>query len=202
MTEVDRLRLFVAIDIPSDLLKRLDHAVGPLKQRFPSARWAPIANQHVTLKFLGWTAVDRLDELSFRCEEVAKAHAPAALSLGGVGTFPGGRRMRVVWVGLEDPDGLTARVAAALDEALEPLGFEPEKRGYTPHLTLARFKTPQKLDEPLELPGNASEPFELTELVLYRSHLSPKGPRYEALNRFALEGGRAEDPRGPVENPP
>lgn len=191
----ERLRLFVAIDIPTSNLEHLAAAVAPLKVTFPSARWAGPTNQHVTLKFLGSVAGDRMDEIGHACAEVARTCEPAQLSLEGLGTFPGGRSMRVLWVGFVDRQGLLTKLAAELDRALEPLGFEAEKRAFTPHLTLARFKTPQRLEGPLPELKVPSEPFELSELVLYRSHLSPTGARYEGLGRFPL-GGQGRSPEG------
>ncbi|HYI46273.1 MAG TPA: RNA 2',3'-cyclic phosphodiesterase [Actinomycetota bacterium] len=183
------LRLFVAADLPPDHLERLDAAVAPLRRLFDDGRWAPIENQHVTLKFLGSVPEERLEGVVEAGAGVTIANAPGTLSLGDLGTFPSTKRMRVLWVGLLDPVGMLAGLASQLDQVLEPLGFEPEKRAFTPHLTLARFKTPRRLDAPLptvELPG---EPFGLNELVLYRSHLSPRGARYEALQRWPLGAG-------------
>ena len=162
--------------------------MAPLKRLYADGRWAPIENQHVTLKFLGSVPEDRLDGIVDAGAGVAGVTAPGTLSLGGLGTFPGGKRMRVLWVGLIDPLDLLAGLASRLDQALEPLGFEPEKRAFTPHLTLARFKTPRHLDGPLSALELPAEPFELSEVALYRSHLSPKGARYEALQRWPLGG--------------
>jgi 2'-5' RNA ligase len=95
--------------------------------------------------------------------------------------------MRVLWVGLHDSDKALVDLAKALDRGFEPLGFEPEKRDFTPHLTLARFKMPVRLDEPLpEIPVTDLPEFEVSALRLYRSHLSPKGARYEVVRDFPL----------------
>ena len=188
----ERLRLFVAVDLPPEHLERLEAAIASLKDTFEGGRWTPVENQHVTLKFLGSVASDRLDEISDACAGVARTSEPAPLSLEGLGTFPGGKRMRVLWVGLLDRRGLLTKLAAELDRAFEPLGFEPEKRAFTPHLTLARFKTPRRLEGPLPEVVLPSDSFELNDLVLYRSHLSPRGARYSALERWPFGSGRTE----------
>ena len=90
---------------------------------------------------------------------------------------------RVLWAGLADSDGRFATLAASLDRALEE-HFDPEGRAFTPHLTLARLAPPRNLREFVpDLVGTnvASEKFVASALVLYRSHLSPAGARYEPL---------------------
>ena len=187
---VERFRLFVAVDLPREHLDHIERAIEPVRGTFPDARWISIDNQHVTLKFLGPTPSDRMDEISKVCEIVGAGVAPASLSVTQLGSFPSRTRVRVLWVGLDDPHGVLARLAKDLESALEPLGYPAEERAFTAHLTLARLKAPQRLPDGLPDIALASlGPFEVGELVLYRSHLSPKGARYEALERFPLHGG-------------
>ena len=184
MTE--KIRTFIAIDIPDELLDSVAEEVEPLRARWALARWAPPANQHVTLKFLGATPTDLIPQIADVITAIAVEHDPAELSLTQLGSFPSKSRMRVLWVGLDDPAGLLAGVAGRLSERLAPLGFEPEQRKFAAHLTLARFKVPQKLTDPLPDLSLPQRAFSVSELVFYRSHLSPKGARYEALERFPL----------------
>ena len=186
MSDPKKLRLFVAFDVPRPLLERIAEAAAPLQARLPAARWTPIDNQHVTLKFFGWVPPEGLEGVAAACAEVAARHPAGAFSTSGFGVFPGPRRARVLWVGLEDRDGILGPLVEDLEAAMEHLGFERENRRFTPHLTLARFKTPQRIE--LDLLGQGPPPgrFDLHDLVLYRSHLSPKGPRYEALETFSL----------------
>jgi 2'-5' RNA ligase len=182
-----RVRLFVAATIPDELLQRLARSSEPLRRRWPAARWTDPANQHVTLKFLGWADAGMLDDVHAACRAVASANAPAKLSLGELGAFPSARRARVLWVGLEDPAGLLARIARGLDESLEPLGFPGEKRAFTAHLTLARMKTPVGVGEWPDVEIDPT-PWTSRTVTLFRSHLSPKGARYEALDEIPLGG--------------
>jgi 2'-5' RNA ligase len=183
---LQRLRLFIAVDVPRPHLERVAEAIGPLKQRWPDARWAPLDNQHVTLKFLGSVDADRVDEIAGCVARVAAERQPVSVSLNGLGTFPSDRRMRVLWVGFDDPAGSLGEVAGRLERCLEPFGFPAESRPFTPHLTLARWRTPERLSGPLEHHDLPPEPFLVSDLVLYRSHLSPTGAIYEALQRFPL----------------
>jgi RNA 2',3'-cyclic 3'-phosphodiesterase len=186
----DRLRLFVAVSIPIHLLEALAGATQDLHQTVPGGRWSPPENQHVTLKFLGLSPAERFEEIAAVVGSVSAGHPPAALRLAGLGSWPSRRRVRVLWVGLHDESELLAGLAAELDEALGPLGFEPEKRDFTPHLTLARWRTPVQLRIPLpDLPPDLRESFTVDAVELFRSHLSPKGARYEVLKSWPLTGG-------------
>jgi 2'-5' RNA ligase len=180
----ERLRLFVAVDAPPDQLEAVDDALEDLKKTLGGARWAPVANQHVTLKFLGSTPADLVDAVGDVCARAAAAERPSIVSIAGLGAFPSVTRARVLWAGIDDPNDLLATLARRLADDFAPLGYEPEKRSFTPHLTLARFKRPGRLGDLPELPG--LDPFSVTELVLYRSRLSPTGARYEVVERYPI----------------
>jgi RNA 2',3'-cyclic 3'-phosphodiesterase len=186
VNQSDRLRLFVAVDVPAQHLQFLADKTAPLREKWPG-RWAPIENQHITLKFLGWVDAAALDRAASICADAAADRSPVSLTLTGLGSFPSRRRMRVLWVGLNDPKGVLVDLAEALERGFESLGFEPEKRDFTPHLTLARFKMPIRLDEQLpDISVTELPEFDVAALRLYRSHLSPRGARYEVVREFPL----------------
>ena len=185
MTEPRPLRLFVAVSVPEEQLAWVEQQSGPLRGRWPDARWIPAENQHVTLKFLGPASADLLDPIVAACHHAAESRTVGTVSLGGLGVFPSSKRARVLWIGLDDPAGLLASVAGALDDPLAQLGFEPETRAFSPHLTVARFKRPTPLGELPSVPPPPG-PFPVAEFGLWRSHLSPKGARYECLATFGL----------------
>lgn len=187
VNEAKRLRLFVAVTPPAELLESLEQATRELRSLWSHARWIAPENQHLTLKFLGWSMPDRVDAIKDVIDLVARSHVPAEIGLEQLGSFPSSRRVRILWVGLDDPQGLLVKLAADLERAFEPLGYPAEERAFRPHLTLARFKNPIRLDQPLP----AHEPerfgrFEANELQLFQSHLHPRGARYEVLARFRL----------------
>lgn len=184
--ERQRVRLFVAVTVPAALLHAVAELTDDLRPRFPGARWTESANQHVTLKFLGWTNDDDVVAVHEACKAVAQRHAAATLSLGELGAFPSRKRVRVLWVGIEDPSGLLASVAGDLDDVLEPLGFEAEQRAFAAHLTLARLRAPLRMAGDWPAPPLPRSPWSCHELTLFRSHLSPRGARYEALGTFPL----------------
>lgn len=180
-----RLRLFFAASLPVELLERVEGAGRSLRERWPNARWAPVANQHVTLKFLGSVEEGLLEQLREVAAIVASGAEPAKLSLGGLGVFPSRTRARVLWVGLDDPAGLLASLSAGLDRGLEGLGFQSETRPFRAHLTLARFRTPVRAADLPEIElGDTS--FPVASFELFRSHLHPKGARYEIVSSYPL----------------
>jgi RNA 2',3'-cyclic 3'-phosphodiesterase len=184
----DRLRLFVAADVPAPLLDALQAATAPLRssEELAAARWTKPSNQHLTLKFLGWVDPGRRAEISAKIAAVAHSGEAGTVRLQGLGVFPSARRARVLWVGLDDPGGVLTSLAAAFDSALEPLGFEVEKRAFTPHLTLARFKPPASIKGVLDEVEVPESSFDVDHVALYRSRLHPKGASYEVLEAFRL----------------
>jgi 2'-5' RNA ligase len=182
------LRLFVAADVPPDHLDAVERATVELRDSLSDARWTSTDNRHVTLKFLGATDPDLLPQVESVVRSAAAAEGPGELELTGLGAFPSATRARVLWIGLNDPSNILTRLASGLERGFAPLGFEPEARSFTPHLTLARLKTPARLDPVPELDLSRLEPFELDRIALWRSQLSPKGATYERLGEFALGG--------------
>ena len=90
------VRLFVAVSIPRLHLERVDEEMRSFKDKVVNARWIDLENQHVTLKFLGSTPGDRVDDVGRICSMVASSHHPAPVSLTGAGAFPSPSRVRVL----------------------------------------------------------------------------------------------------------
>jgi RNA 2',3'-cyclic 3'-phosphodiesterase len=184
------LRLFVAVDVPQPVKDELSGRIARFRERIPLARWAPMSNWHVTLKFLGTTWPRLVEEVHRLVGQTAAGSVPIESRLTNLSVFPSPRRARVLWAGMEDPGGALVGLAEALDEALAE-DFTPEGRELTPHLTVARLGMPRDISEfAPDWVGMdvASDPFVIDRLVLYRSHLSPKGARYEPLESFPLGG--------------
>jgi 2'-5' RNA ligase len=179
------LRLFVAIEIPQEAKRAVETAIAPWRATFAAARWVPVENWHVTVKFLGQTWPRLRDWVEERVGEAAASCAAFDTRLEGVGTFPSARRARVIWAGFEDRTAGMAGLAHALDAALER-EFRPEQRAFTPHLTVARSDPP--LTVPATFEETAVEPvaFRVDRVVLFRSHLRRPAPVYEPVQAFAL----------------
>jgi len=181
------VRLFVAADVPEELRAAIEsQIVEPLRDSLPGARFTRPEGRHLTLKFLGNVADERVDEIAGAVREATNGHGAFDASFAEVGGFPNLRRPRVLWIGIGEGADALARLAGSLDTALEALGFAPEDRPFRGHLTLARFKQPKAVD--VVVPEVRLRGFPVDEIVLFRSHLHPKGARYEALEWFPLGG--------------
>lgn len=181
------MRLFVAVDVPDDIRDAIEsEIVGELRHVVAGARWTRPEGRHLTLKFLGNVAEDRVEEIGRTLGDVAVRDASFEARFAGIGGFPNVRRPRVLWIGVEEGSAELSELARAVESGFEPLGFEPEGRAFHGHLTLARFPSPRAIELP-DIDVRLRR-FPVAEVVLFRSHLHPKGARYEALRRFALGG--------------
>lgn len=189
--EARPLRLFAAADIPASHRAVVDAALEPWRELLPGGRWEAPEKWHVTLKFMGRTWPRLVAPVEEACGAAAASVEPFEVRLDGLGVFPGPARARVLWVGLDDPREGLGRLAAELEERLAA-DFPPEKRAFTPHLTVARFRVPVRVDgEALASVGVDAPPFTVDRLLLYRSHLlGPRGSRYEVVGEYPLAGSR------------
>jgi 2'-5' RNA ligase len=180
------MRLFVAVHVPDALQELLESdVVARLRPALPSARWTRREGRHLTLKFLGEVPEQRVAALAEAVGNAVRRHRGFSAAFARVGAFPSLRRPRVLWIGLGEGDAPMAALARDVDEAVEPFGFEREKRPFAAHLTLARFKVPAPVGS---LPAVAvpSSPFVVDEVVLFRSQLRRDGAIYTAVARFPL----------------
>ncbi|HSD20794.1 MAG TPA: RNA 2',3'-cyclic phosphodiesterase [Anaeromyxobacter sp.] len=192
-------RLFIALE-PTDLVRRRIAAIAAQLRRSAGraaeeVRWVAPENVHLTLQFLGAVPELRVEAVAEAVHAAAATSRPLALEVHGAGGFPNARRPRVVWAGIAGDVAALAALVQDLGRRLAPLGFAPETRPYSPHLTLGRARDGRgapglggALAEATQGDGVA---WRVSELVLFESHLSPKGPRYEALVRASL--GRAPE---------
>jgi 2'-5' RNA ligase len=187
------MRLFVAVDLSPEALAEAARVVHAIRERRGSldVRWVSDTNMHLTIRFIGHVA-ERVEELVAAVTEPVP-FPPFDITLGGCGAFPPSGAARVIWIGLAAGTSELERLSAVMDERLRPFGVAPEQRGYHPHLTLARAardkRLPRDVRDTLEHVTVRPATTHVTQAMLYRSHLSPRGPRYEKLSPIALLGG-------------
>jgi 2'-5' RNA ligase len=180
------LRLFVALDIPEDVRVAISALVAKLHRTCEHARWVRIEGAHVTLKFIGEVPAEKTEKIKAALANVPYP-APIEIIFRAVGFFPNERRPSVLWAGVEASPELSA-LAAAIENSLEPLGIARERRKFSPHLTLARFKFPEKI-EGLRAAIAAASHYDFgralaNEFHLYQSILKPGGAEYTRLATF------------------
>lgn len=180
----ERARLFVALDLPDEVRRALTEwrsaldAVHPLRLVDPSAL-------HATLCFLGWRFADEAKQIGATCAGVLRDVSGPSLSLGEVLWLPP-RKPRVLAVRLEDSASALRELQASLSAALSSGGwYEPEKRPYLAHVTLARVPGRIRV-RPAELTPPPGREFVASSVTLYRSRLERGGAQYEPLARVEL----------------
>jgi 2'-5' RNA ligase len=183
------MRLFVAVNLPSEVRGRLAAEQDRLRRAQADVSWVRPENIHVTLKFLGETDEKRLDRIRPALFEVARASASFRIRVSGLGSF-GGRIPRVVWVGVQEGAEPLSRLAQAVEAAMARLGFPKERRGFTAHITLGRVRSARNAEALLAAlaqpetgpPGSV----EVNQFELMQSELRPTGSVYTVLDRFPL----------------
>ena len=173
----ERLRLFCALRLPDDVLETL---VEWQALHVVRARAVPRDNLHITLAFLGWTDRERVDAVVSELRGAAAAAAPMRLEPVRY------RETRSVgMVVCSDEQGAAGALARDLHARLERLGvYEPERREWLPHLTVARFREQARLRPPLPETG----PIVPSEAAAYLSVLRPSGAEYVVLESVQLGG--------------
>lgn len=169
-------RLFVALDLPEDVVAALER----LCEGLPGVRWSEPEQFHLTLRFIGEVEQGTFYEIGEALAGVS--HAPFELALKGLGQFPPRGAPHTLWAGVEDPSGSLPSLRRRIERALVEAGLEPERRKFSPHVTLGRFRSPP----PEDRLGSylfrrnlfRTERFPVSSFALYSSRLRPEGSVY------------------------
>ena len=189
MTET--FRAFIAIDLPEGVKSFLSEAQQALKLHRFRVKWVRPQNIHLTLKFLGNTATADTDKILAAMTQAAKDCPVVSLAAKGIGVFPNANRPRVIWAGLKGQVEILANLQQTLDAHLADAGFPAETRPFKSHLTLGRVKgniAPARMKAAIdELEKFESEPFEINQVVLFKSDLRPAGAVYTKVVRVNFD---------------
>ena len=184
------IRCFLAVDLPDSLRPQLALVQGELKKSHADVRWVAVGNIHLTLKFFGNVPDLEIEALIQAAQEVAEEQAPFQLQVTVAGAFPNMKSPRVIWLGLGGDVIPLAQMYQQLEQAFAALGHLPEGRAFAPHLTLGRVKSPanrHRLAMALEkLPPLNWRPFQVNEIILFKSTLTPQGSIYTPLQVIPL----------------
>jgi 2'-5' RNA ligase len=189
------LRLFIGIELDGqvrDTAAAIAESLRIQLGRDIDARWIPAANLHITLWFIGEVADDRVDAL-LRAIDLPFEEASFDIDVAGLGAFPKSGAPRVIWIGVLSGAERLVRLHAELAARLRPFGIEPERRGYSAHLTIARVKDAPgggrdgHLRAALRATPAVAGQSRVAAVTIFRSRLSPKGAAYEALLRVPLQ---------------
>ncbi len=180
-------RGFIAVDItPTDDILKFLNEIGNLNADIKTVE---SQNIHITLKFLGDTPEEKIDQIEQIIKDSVKGIGPFSIKLNGTGVFPNKNYIRVVWIGIKDIEKLIT-IAKNIDEKIASLGFKKEKRGFSAHLTVGRVKTAKNKDVLLKKIEDYSDfDFgiqEVKSIKLKKSDLTPKGPIYTTMKEITL----------------
>jgi RNA 2',3'-cyclic 3'-phosphodiesterase len=195
MAKPELLRTFIALPLSANVIEQLDRVQRMVRRTSPeqAVTWVKPSSIHLTLFFLGEILPEMTTPVQEALHVIARNTASFSFTVQGIGAFPTLNRPRVIWVGLADPGGRLAVLHQAVNEALETIGFQPETRPFSPHLTLGRVK-PHATREDVQAIGQAVGKTEVgllgqvrvAEIIFFRSTLKPTGAEYTPLKTFPL----------------
>jgi 2'-5' RNA ligase len=183
------IRAFIAVDLDDPVIEKVCNVVEILKPRITEIRWLRKENLHLTLKFLGNIAESQVQPITAALRHPLGLFSPCTISAKGLGVFPDFRRPKILWVGLTGDQ--LVQLAAEIESALMPLGFTPENRAFTPHLTIGRWREGSRPAKNLRQEIDSLNDFEfgacaVRQIVLFQSVLKPEGASYSELRTIQL----------------
>jgi len=194
---MEQIRAFIAIELSDAVKDYLTSFRAKLRTTdHPYVKWVAPEGIHLTLKFLGNIAQEQVPQITEAMARVAREVPPFQIQIGGPGVFPNLRRPQVLWVAVEGEVEQLITLYRGIDQALISLGFAPESRPFTPHLTLGRLReraSPQerkRIGELMMATEFESAPaMEVREISLMKSRLTPQGAIYSRIASIELKGG-------------
>jgi len=183
----EQIRSFIAFDLKNDnVLNRIAAAQKLLIQTNADLKLVEPSNIHITLRFLGGISLEIVDKIYAVMKNVK--FSPFNVRLSGLGVFPTLNYPRVVWAGITDGAQQLTSIFEQLEPQIHELGFVPDPKGFTPHLTIARVRSGANKQRLVDLvTKQANYDFGIIRadcLRLKKSQLSPKGPTYSTLKEY------------------
>ena len=185
------IRSFVAFDMDNEsVLKRLTAAQAQLVRTGADLKVVEPKNIHITLRFLGNITTETVEKIFEGMKRVQ--FVPFDAKICGIGAFPDVRYPRVVWAGITEGGDELQQIFSQLEPHLRSLGFAPDPKGFSPHLTIARVRSSRNKAELAKfINENAGYEFGAVRaacLRLKRSDLTPRGPIYSTLKEVCPQG--------------
>jgi len=187
------IRCFIAIHLSHEVRNRISDYILKLKGYSSDIRWARTGNIHLTLKFLGEINSSRVEQVKQSLYPISNKFSPFNLNIYGSGCFPGKKRPRVLWLGMEQgTENPLFGIHQWIEDQLEQLNFDKEKRRFSPHLTIGRVRARQETDFSdmftfmEENPFTSIEMF-VSEIFFIRSYLKSSGAEYQVIEKYLLK---------------
>jgi len=181
-------RGFIAIDITP--FQKLSDLINEIKNSGANIKTVEPGNIHITLKFLGDTNEEKIDNINDIIINSVEGIKPFDIKLKGAGFFPNHNYIKVVWVGIENTEQMQI-IAKKIDEKLSTIGFDREKRKFSAHLTIARVRSAQNKEKLIQIINKYQDvefaKITVNKIKLKKSVLTPKGPIYSTLEEVTIE---------------
>jgi len=197
-TRPERYRLFIAITLPESVRHAIERAQSELRAALPttSIRWTRREQFHLTMRFLGNVDVQDVDRLNEAVRRACAGSGVLQLRAAGIGVFPGVRRPRVVWAGVDDRGGRLGALQRSIEAASAAFTDEPPQEKFSGHITLARCRDISRTDATRlatlvdKLANRSFGEWSANAVEIIRSETLPGGSRYTTLIEIALAGPR------------
>jgi 2'-5' RNA ligase len=186
-----QVRTFVAVEISQAVRATAAKVIRQLGKCDAAIRWVEPENMHLTLKFLGEVNALEIPDVCRAVEQAAAGVSGFSFDVAGVGAFPKIERPRTIWLGVTDGAEELGELQRQIEKHLKKLGYPPENRRFSPHLTVGRVKNAgPELEELSELVKSLSDhaigTSEVDEVRVFSSELTREGPIYQALSHAML----------------
>jgi 2'-5' RNA ligase len=189
------MRTFIAIDFSPQIRQKIGEIIDYFKTQTPdyALKWVEPQNLHMTIKFLGEVSEGHLQTIKELLSDTIKGRSAFEIEVTGMGMYPSAHKPRVIWLGVEGSEPLKD-IHKSLDQALQKTSIPPDKRGLSPHLTIARVRSNVETLIVQDI-GKTLSQFKIGSLgkctidkiVLYKSTLTPGGPIYDPLLSIPLD---------------
>jgi len=183
------LRTFLSVPVPREVSSKKNMLYSTLETVEGDINWVKNIQLHLTLKFLGHTPESSIDDVIGHVEKITPKMNPFDLKIDKTGCFPVPTRPRTLWLGVEGTLEPLLNMVESLETVLESLGFPRSDREFSPHITLARIKYPQKYTpnvDPFLKSSYDPIDFPVDRVQYFSSELLPTGAVYTILKTFPL----------------
>jgi len=185
------VRAFLALEVSAPVKEYLQGIIQFMAPKVTGVRWIKSDGQHITVKFFGEIDETTANGIREKLSLIERKFEPFEASIKDIDAFPNKRRARVIVVSLEKGVDIAKAIFHDIEAALLHLGFESEKRDFTPHVTLGRKREPSPLLE-RDLPSLNNMSFVIDRLILLRSTLTPQGAIYSPVWEIEFKGRKSE----------
>lgn len=186
------IRSFIAFEIPNNIKEKISLLQTNLSKKIKDVRWVKSSGIHLTIKFLGNIQENKINLICEKISSVMIKYPPFEVIIKEIGCFPNFRKPRVIWLGLEEKRNYLLQISNEIETELKQIGFPPEDREFSPHLTLGRFGLNKVIADFAKIAEDYKDlkidVLQLASISLIKSDLKSGGAIYTTIGSFPLMG--------------